>query len=182
MTKRATTEESKTSATKSEEPTKQELQRHLKETRESLSQTVEQLKDTVAVQVESVKDTVSGVLDYREQFLKEPLLWSMGTLSAGFALGYTLGYAHKNTRGSKNKSQIAAFADGIVDELSTVGQSLVMPALNSKIRDLFGFDFSEVLEELAGAKKTPKRIGAGKRAAKTTAKKAGKKRSARRSL
>jgi hypothetical protein len=153
-----------------ETPSKEQLQRHLKETRESLSETVEQLKDTVAGQVESVKQTVSGVLDYREQFQKEPLLWSLGTLSAGFALGYTLGYAHKNTRGAKHKSQIAAFADGIVDELSNVGQSMVMPALNSKIHDLFGFDFTAVLEEMAGAKKAPKRVGASKRAAKPKAK------------
>src|SRR6267142_1259322 len=118
------------------EPTKQELQHRMEETRESLSQTVEQLKDTVAGQVESLKDTVSGVLDYREQLLKEPLIWSLGTLSAGFALGYTLGYAHKDTRGSKSKSKIAAFADSIVDELGTVGQSLLMPTLNTRIKEL----------------------------------------------
>jgi hypothetical protein len=154
------------------EPTKQELQHRMEETRESLSQTVEQLKDTVAGQVESVKDTVSGVLDYREQLLKEPLIWSLGTLSAGFALGYTLGYAHKDTRSSKNKSKITAFADSIVDELGTVGQSLLMPALNTRIRELFGFDFSELLDEIGGAKKqTPKRIGAGKRPVKRSAKK-----------
>ncbi|MDX6614388.1 MAG: hypothetical protein QOD75_3574 [Blastocatellia bacterium] len=168
------------SAGRSEEPTKEELQRHLKDTRESLSHTVAQLKDTVEAQVESVKETVGGVLDYREQFQKEPLLWSMGTLSAGFALGYTLGYAHKNTRGSKHKSQVAAFADGIVEELSTVGQSLVMPALNSKIRELFGFDFSEVLAEVAGTKKAPKRIGPAKRPAKAKARKAARKKSVQR--
>jgi len=160
------TKATRESEQKNAEPSKEELQRHLKQTRASLSQTVEQLKETVAGQVESVKETVSGVLDYREQFQKEPLIWSLGTLSAGFALGYTLGYAHKNTRGAKHKSQISMFADGIVDELSSVGHSLVMPALNSRIRELFGFDFSAVLEELAGAKKAPKRIGAGKRAAK----------------
>ena len=156
------------------EPSKQELQQHLEETRESLSQTVEQLKDTVAGQVASVKETVGGVLDYREQFQKEPLIWSLGTLSAGFALGYTLGFAHKNTHGSKNHSRVAAFADGIVEELSTVGQSLVMPALNTRIKELFGFDFSELLEELAGAKKqrsTPKRKRLAKRSVKKGAKK-----------
>lgn len=176
MTKKANSRASQARTATSAEPTKEELQRHLKDTRESLSQTVAQLKDTVEAQVDAVKQTVGGVLDYREQFQKEPLLWSLGTLSAGFALGYTMGYAHKNTRGAKHKSEIAAFADGIVAELSTVGQSLVMPALNSKIRELFGFDFSHVLEEVAGAKKAPKRIGAGKRPAKAKAKKAGKKR------
>jgi len=94
------------------------------------------------------------VLDFREQFQKDPIVWSMGALSAGFALGYTLGYAHKNMKPSGRKhSEIAAFADTLVDELSTVGQSLVMPALNAKIKQLFGFDFSDMLEEIGGAKK-----------------------------
>ncbi len=154
------------------EPTKQELQHRMEETRESLAQTVEQLKDTVTGQVESVKETVSGVLDYREQLLKEPLIWSLGTLSAGFALGYTLGYAHKDTRGSKSKSKITAFADSIVDELGTVGQSLLMPALNTRIKELFGFDFSDLLDEIGGAKKQlPKKTSTRKRLVKRSAKK-----------
>lgn len=182
MTKGTSARGSETSrAMVGREPTKQELQHRMEETRESLSQTVEQLKDTVAGQVESVKDTVSGVLDYREQLLKEPLIWSLGTLSAGFALGYTLGYAHKDTRGSKSKSKIAAFADSIVDELGTVGQSLLMPALNSRIKELFGFDFSELLDEIGGAKKQlPKKASVRKRLAKTTSKKGPGKKSAKR--
>jgi hypothetical protein len=121
----------------------------MEETRESISQTVEEIKETVTEQYESVKETVGGVLDYREQFQKEPLVWSMGALSAGFALGYTLGYAHKNAHGESHKnSALAAFADNLIEELETVGQSLIMPALSSKIRELFGFDFSEMLEEI----------------------------------
>ena len=46
-----------------------------------------------------------------------------------------------------------AFADSMVDELSTVGQTLIMPALNVKIRELLGFDFSELLKEMGQAKK-----------------------------
>ena len=128
-----------------------------------------------------MKETVSGVLDYREQLLKEPLIWSLGTLSAGFALGYTLGYAHKDTRGSKNRSKIAAFADSIVDELGTVGQSLLMPALNTRIKELFGFDFSELLDEIGGAKKQlPKKTSTRKRLVKRTSKKGPGKKSAKR--
>lgn len=129
--------------------TKAQLQRRMEETRESISQTVEEIKETVTEQYESVKETVGGVLDYREQFQKEPLVWSMGALSAGFALGYTLGYAHKNAHGKGHQnSALAAFADNLIEELETVGQSLIMPALSSKIRELFGFDFSEMLEEI----------------------------------
>ena len=51
------------------------------------------------------------------------------------------------------------FAGSIVDELSTMGQGLVIPALSGKIRELFGFDFSELLAELS----EPKKIGARSR-------------------
>lgn len=134
---------------------KAELQQRMEETRESISQTVEEIKETVTGQYETVKETVEGVLDYREQFQKDPLVWSVGALSAGFALGYTLGFAHKNASAAGHKhSQLAVFADSLVDELSVVGQSLVMPTLNSKIKELFGFDFSDLLEEIGHLKQS----------------------------
>ncbi len=142
------------------------------EARESISQTVDEIKETVEDQYESVKKTVTGVFDLREQFQSEPVLWSVGALSAGFALGYSLGYAHKNTASSRGKrSEVAAFADSLVDELSKVGNNLVMPSLNAKIKELFGFDFSDLLEEISetkkapGRKKTTRKGGAKKRAA-----------------
>ena len=163
------------------EPDKAELERQLAETRESLSQTVHEIKETVTGQYEAVRETVTGVMDYREQFQNEPMVWSLGALSAGFALGYTLGYAHKNTKGSKGRhSQIAAFADGLAGELSTVGQTLVMPTLNHKIKELFGFDFAEVLEDMgrtgggSSKRKTSKRLPK-KRPTKATSKKKMKK-------
>lgn len=164
-------------------PTKAELERQMEEARESITHTVAEIKDTVTEQYETVKETVSGVLDFREQFKDDPLVWSLGALSAGFALGYTLGYAHKNTQASGDKhSQIAAYAETIADQLSTVGQSLVMPTLNLKIKELFGFDFSKLLEELndthkaAPKRKTVKKIGTKKSAAKKgTARKSSKK-------
>jgi isocitrate lyase len=96
------------------EPTRQQLERQMQQTRESLAETVGEIKETVEHEYDSVRQTVSGVLDYREQFKEEPLIWSLGALSAGFALGYTVGYAHKNTKGGK-QSQFVAFADGMVD-------------------------------------------------------------------
>lgn len=137
----------------SAEPDKAELERQMEETRESLSQTVQEIKETVSDQVASVKKTVDGVLDYREQFKEEPMVWSLGALSAGFALGYTLGYAHKNIKGARAKSEVAAFANTLATELSTVGQTMVMPALSAKIKDLFGFDFAELLDEMSGKPK-----------------------------
>ena len=159
------------------EPGKAELERQLAETRESLSQTVNEIKETVTGQYEAVRDTVSGVMDYREQFQNEPVVWSLGALSAGFALGYTLGYAHKNTKGSKSRhSQIAAFADGLAGELSTIGKTLVMPTLNHKIKELFGFDFADVLEDMGRArggssKRKTTRRPAKKRATRAVSKK-----------
>lgn len=135
---------------------KKELQRQMERTRESVSETVDEIRETVTRQYEAAKETVAGVLDYREQFQKEPLVWSLGALSAGFALGYTMGYAHKETKGPR-QSQLTAFTDTLVDELSVVGNSVVMPALNAHIRELFGFDFSEVLDRIGEGKKTPVR-------------------------
>jgi len=149
----------------------------MEEARESIAHTVEEIKDTVEDQYESVKETVSGVLDYREEFQKDPIVWSVGALAAGFALGYTLGYAHKNMRASgRKRSEVAAFADTLVDELSTVGNSLVMPSLNAKIKQLFGFDLSDMLEEIGsakttgGRKKSSRKSGAKKRVARRTKK------------
>lgn len=137
-----------------QEPSKRQLQRQMEQTRESLSETVSEIKETVDQEVRAVKTAVSGVLDYREQFQKEPLVWSLGALSAGFALGYTIGYAHKNTKGSKQAPMIA-FADSMVEELSTVGNAMVLPALNAKIKELFGFEFSELLTQMKQTRKGP---------------------------
>lgn len=158
------------------EASKAELQKEMEQTRESLAETVETIKDTVNDQYETVKETVSGVFDFRELFKQEPLLWSLGSLSAGFALGYTMGYAQKGTKGGKGKeSQVTAFANSLVEEFSTVGKSLVMPTLNVKIKELFGFDFSDLLEEIDGAnKKTQKRIGPRKAGGTKKASKASK--------
>jgi hypothetical protein len=70
--------------------TKAELQRRMEEARESITQTVTEIKDTVANQYQAVRDTVSEALDWREQFRKRPVAFSIGALSAGFFLGYTV--------------------------------------------------------------------------------------------
>ncbi|HJP91202.1 MAG TPA: hypothetical protein VJ875_04550 [Pyrinomonadaceae bacterium] len=69
-----------------EEPSKEELQRRLGEARNSISHTVTEIKETVANQVQAVKDT----LDWREQFKKRPVVWSLGALGVGFATGYCI--------------------------------------------------------------------------------------------
>jgi hypothetical protein len=136
------------------QPSKKQLQRQMEQTRASLSETLSEIKETVDHEVRAVKKTVSGVLDYREHFQKEPLVWSLGALSAGFALGYTIGYAHKNTKGGK-QTPVIAFADSMVEELSTVGNAMLLPALDAKINELFGFEFSELLAQLRQTSKSP---------------------------
>ena len=164
-------------ANANQQPSKRELQRQMEQTRESLSETVGEIKQTVDQEVRAVKKTVSGVLDYREQFQKEPLVWSLGALSAGFALGYTVGYAHKNTKGGKQTALIA-FADSMVEELSTVGNAMVLPALDAKLKELFGFEFSELLAQMKQTTKSP----AKKKIRKRKPSKAGSKRVARKKV
>lgn len=154
------------------QPSKQQLQKQMEKTRQSVSETVGEIKETVNEQIAVAKQTVTGVLNYREEFQKEPLVWSLGALSAGFALGYTMGYAHRETKGARKKSEVAAFANSMVEELSAVGNSLVMPALNARIKELFGFDFSDALDSIGKAnkpkprrKRTRKTIGRPKRKA-----------------
>lgn len=158
-----------------ETPSKRELQRQIGRTRESLSETVEEIKTTAEQGYASVKETVSGVLDYREQFQKEPLVWSLGALSAGFALGYAVGYAHKfSTKKTKN-SQVAQFTDRMVGELSKVGQSLVVPALGTKIQEFFGVDFGELLHDMGGSSAKKSSSGTKRLKARRTRKNAGRK-------
>ncbi len=78
---------------------KAELQRRMNEARDSISHTVEEIKEIVEEQYEAVKRTVDGVRDWRGAISKGSHRRSIGALSAGFALGYALGYTHKNVGG-----------------------------------------------------------------------------------
>jgi hypothetical protein len=69
---------------------KAELQRRLEETRGSISHTVTEIKDTVVHQYETVKETISDTLDWREHFKKRPVVWSVGAVGGGLALGYAI--------------------------------------------------------------------------------------------
>ena len=134
------------------EATKEELQQRMEDARESLSETVGQLRETVEEQYASVKAGVSSMLDWREAFHQEPLLWSVGALTAGFAVGYTLGVAQKRN-GRRGKSPaLSAFVDGLIDELKNAGGRVPLVSLDPKTRALFGFDISKVLAEMGSEK------------------------------
>ena len=147
----------------SAEATKEELQQRMEAARESLSETVGQIRETVEEQYASVKAGVSGVLDWRESFQQDPLLWSVGALAAGFAVGYTLGVAQKRN-GRRGKSPaLSAFADGLIDELKNAGRRLPLLSLDPKTRALFGFDISKVLAEIGSEKPARVRSRAAKK-------------------
>ena len=138
--------------TTSQDAHKQGLQRQIRRTSDSLRDTVEQIQDTAEQKYQAVKKTVSDVLDYREEFQKEPVVWTVGALSAGFAAGYAIGYSHKLAK-NKKSSQFANFADTVVNDLSRLGQRLVLPELNAKITELFGFNFGGFLQQIGGTEK-----------------------------
>jgi hypothetical protein len=79
-----------------EDVTKEELQRRMEEARESITQTVTEIKDTVANQYQAVRETVTEALDWREQFRKRPVAFSVGALSVGFIVGYTIAGTFKD--------------------------------------------------------------------------------------
>src|ERR1043165_9109439 len=78
-----------------EDPSKEELQRRMNRARDSISNTVTEIKETVANQVQAVKDT----LDWREQFKKRPVTWSVGAVGVGFVVGYSLAAVVKGDSG-----------------------------------------------------------------------------------
>ena len=150
--------------TTSQEAHKKGLQRQIRRTQDSLRDTVDQIQETAEQKYQAAKKTVSDILDYREEFQKEPVVWTLGALSAGFAVGYTIGYSHKLAKNKKG-SQFATFADTVVNDLSDLGQRLVLPELNSKITELFGFNFGGFLQKMGGNGKhtRTRRLRSGRR-------------------
>src|SRR5438105_3240870 len=76
--------------------TKAELQRRREEARESISQTVTEIKDTVVNQYQQVRETISDTLDWREQYRRRPLPFTIGAAGLGFLLGYSIMGAFKS--------------------------------------------------------------------------------------
>jgi hypothetical protein len=77
------------------DPTKAELQRRMEEARESITQTVSEIKDTVVTQYQQVKETINDTLDWREQYRRHTLPFTVGAFAAGALLGYGVGGAFR---------------------------------------------------------------------------------------
>lgn len=130
-----------------EAASKAQLQRRIEETRESISQTVEEIKDTVSDQYESVKETVADVIGWNEEFSKNPVVWGLGAMSVGLIIGYSIAVV-RNDDGkpsSRKSARSNSSADNFFDGLSRVGMTFVLPAVTSKIKDVFGVDLSQQL-------------------------------------
>ncbi len=75
--------------------TKAELQRRMEEARESITQTVTEIKDTVVNQYQQVRETINDSLDWREQYRRRPLPFSIGAFVGGALAGYVVAGALK---------------------------------------------------------------------------------------
>jgi ElaB/YqjD/DUF883 family membrane-anchored ribosome-binding protein len=75
--------------------TKAALQRRMEEARESISQTVTEIKDTVVNQYQQVKENISDTLDWREQYRRHTLPFTLTAFAVGVFAGYTVMGAFK---------------------------------------------------------------------------------------
>jgi ElaB/YqjD/DUF883 family membrane-anchored ribosome-binding protein len=79
--------------TADDELTKADLQRRMDEARESITQTVTEIKDTVTTQYQNVRESISQSLDWREQYRRRPVEFTVAALGVGLLLGYSVGGA-----------------------------------------------------------------------------------------
>ena len=84
-----------TSADDDVDQTKAALQRRMEEARESITQTVTEIKDTVVTQYQQVRENISDTLDWREQYKRHTLPFTLTAFAVGTFVGYTVMGAFK---------------------------------------------------------------------------------------
>jgi ElaB/YqjD/DUF883 family membrane-anchored ribosome-binding protein len=89
--------------------TKAALQRRMEEARESISQTVTEIKDTVVTQYQQVKENISDTLDWREQYRRHTLPFTLTAFAVGTFVGYTVMGAFKGEGGKDDYEADGAF-------------------------------------------------------------------------
>ena len=168
------------------EPSKAELQRQMEEARESISETVAEIREVVSNQyetavdkIETVKETVTEVLDWRERFKENPLVWGAGTLSVGILIGLGLARGLEDSGGSRGrrrgKSAFDEVAGTLLTRLTGIGDA-VLPVVSGQVKEMFGIDLADYLRR-DEPKRLPTRRGPAKKSA--AGRKAAKKRPAR---
>jgi hypothetical protein len=78
--------------------TKAELQRRMDEARESITNTVTEIKETVMTQYQQVREQITDSLDWREQYRRRPVPFTVGAFGVGLVLGYAITGAVKGDR------------------------------------------------------------------------------------
>ena len=89
--------------------TKAALQRRMEEARESISQTVTEIKDTVVNQYQQVKENISDTLDWREQYRRHTLPFTLTAFAVGVFTGYTVMGAFKGDGDEEDYEDERAF-------------------------------------------------------------------------
>jgi hypothetical protein len=89
--------------------TKAALQRRMEEARESITQTVTEIKDTVVNQYQQVKENISDTLDWREQYRRRPVPFTVGAFAAGALVGYAVMGAFKGDGGDEDYDEQGSF-------------------------------------------------------------------------
>lgn len=171
---------------------KAELQRQMEEARERVAQTVTEIKDTVTDQYESVKQSVADTFDWREQFKRHPVEWSLGALVVGLAVGYKIADALEDTealgrlqdalepaveRVTGGLSDVADWVAGQLPKLEDVVVPALVaaatPVLADQLKNLFGVELEDIFPGSGGKKKG--KSGKGKKGGAKKAKRKGKK-------
>jgi hypothetical protein len=135
---------------------KQELQRRMDETRDSISETVAEIKTVVTHQyeevrdrVETVREGVAEVLDWREQFERNPVVWGAGAVSVGILVGIGLSRAFDDDepppRGRRKPREPNA-GQRLMGELTGLADA-VLPTISGHIKELFGLDLEAYLHQ-----------------------------------
>lgn len=163
-----------TEAKAGREPTKAELQRQMEEARESITETVAEIRETVSQQydevrdrIETAKETVTELLDWREQFTKNPMAWGAGAVSVGILIGIGLSRTFDDTPKGRRRRQteVADIAGTLLERLSHIGDA-VLPTISASLKEMFGIDLTEYLHPPPPPKKLAARKTAKKRATK----------------
>lgn len=103
-----------------DELTKADLQRRMEEARESITQTVSEIKDTVTNQYQNVRESISQSLDWREQYRRRPVEFSVAALGVGVLLGYSIGGAFLGDNSELNERYYESEGDDYDTDESVV--------------------------------------------------------------
>ncbi|MDQ3803754.1 MAG: hypothetical protein M3416_08020 [Acidobacteriota bacterium] len=173
-----------------ETPSKRELQRQMEEARDSISETVAEIKTVVAQQyeevreqVETVREGVGEVLDWGEQFERNPVVWGAGAVSVGILIGIGLARAFDDDEPApgRRRAEEPGAGQRLMGELTGLADA-VLPTISGKIKEMFGLDLAAYLHETkrkrlpekpARARAAKKDGGRKRHAKKGSAKKAG---------